>query len=191
VHIPGLTTGCTYPGIARGRHIHPGIARGEAYTPGYGQRERYTTRVWTTGEIHHPGIAQVEHTHPGIAQVGIPTRVSNGHTPPGYRTDIHHPGMYLRTMVGIVHPGYVPWWVYVHPGYIHPYHTLGIPALPHTRVHVQQRGAAGYVPDDEALGSNLEINVRKVPLCALWSSRVWRKSEASAQSCSALPGVKR
>jgi len=51
---------------------------------------------------------------------------------PGWYASLLHPGM---------PPTYTPW-VYHH---IHPY-----------RVHMQQRGAAGYVQGDEALGSKEE-----------------------------------
>jgi len=119
-------------------HI-PGYSTGEAYTPGYSTGGGLYTRVWTTGEIHHPGMDNGRdtppgystggayppgystggHTYPGIERT-YTTRVSDGHTPPGYVPEDHggHSTPWVCTMVGICTP-----WVYTplpHPGYTSP-----------------------------------------------------------------------
>jgi len=68
--------------------------------------------------------------------------------------------VYPVGMVGIVYPGMVGGCTMVGVqsslGMSH-LPTLGIPSRHHPRVHEQQRGAAGCVRDDDALGSTLRI----------------------------------
>ena len=85
-----------------------------------------------------------------------------------YGTPKVHPGGYVqggRLPWWYVQGGRLPWWYM--PGYTMvciqpPYHGVysslpGIPHPPSSRVHEQQRRAAGYVRADGALGSDLRL----------------------------------
>ena len=156
--------------------MHDPLLRWEAGRPS-------SHRCWEAGRPLLTVVGRHAGYTPPRGHAGYtPPRGHAGYASPVYMLGMHHPctcWVYdtREDMLGIRHPGghagYVP--PCIPPGYVPPCIPPGYvpPILPWVYPHIHHPVYTRHIhhpvypsPSEEALGSNLEINVRKEPLCA-------------------------